>query len=47
MADRTTLIIAGCLGAAILLDAALNHSGATIFLMRKLADLVEYLQFWR
>ena len=37
------LIVIGLL----ILDQALRDGDTTIFLLRKLADLIEYLAFWR
>ena len=37
------LIVIGLL----ILDQVLRDGDATIFLLRKLADLIEYLAFWR
>lgn len=45
--DRLALILALVLILAFGLDFQLNHGGVTIFLARKLADLVEFLEFWR
>jgi hypothetical protein len=40
-------MVAGLIALAILADVTLNSSMALLFLMRKLADFVEYLSFWR
>lgn len=47
MSDRSALILAGLIVGALVLDLAVLRSGATLFLLKKLADLVEYLAFWR
>ena len=47
MTDRLALILAGCSLAAIGLDLVVNDGGALLFLLRKLAQLVEWLAFWR
>lgn len=47
MSDRIAYVFAALIGAAILADVALNDSAALVFLLRKLAGLVEYLSFWR
>ena len=47
MSDRVAFILAGLILAAILVDVTLNSGTAMMFLLRKLADLVEYLAFWR
>lgn len=45
--DRGYLVVAGLVGLAALADATLNDSVATIFLVRKLFSLMEYVEFWR
>ena len=47
MADRTYLVVAGVIAAAIAVDAITNGGEASLFLIRKLLGLVEYLEFWR
>ncbi len=47
MTDRIAFALAGLILAAILADVLANQGAASFFLMRKLADLVEYLAFWR
>lgn len=47
MPTRFALSIAAVVVAAILADLALNGGAASLFLVRKLFDLVEYLSFWR
>jgi hypothetical protein len=47
MSDRTNLILGGLVIGLIGLDLLVLHSGATMFLVKKLADFVEYLSFWR
>jgi len=47
LSDRSVLIFAICVFGAILADNVLNDGGIVFFLMLKLADLVEYLAFWR
>ena len=46
MLDRSSVIVVVVILAAILGDFALNDGRAVMFLLMKLADLVEYLQFW-
>jgi hypothetical protein len=46
MSDRTALILGGIILAAIALDLLLGGP-VTLFLLRRLAVLVEWLQFWR
>ena len=47
MSDRTNLILGGLIVGLVVLDTSVLHSGATMFLVKKLFDLVEYLAFWR
>lgn len=47
MTNRIAFVMAGAIIAAILADAALNDSAATMFLLRKFVDLIEYVSFWR
>ena len=44
--DRIYLGIAGLIGLLILTDAFANDSIASVFLIRKLFHLVDYLGFW-
>ena len=45
--DRIALILASVIIAAILADVYQNDSHALLFLLRKMADLIEYISFWR
>jgi hypothetical protein len=47
MSNRTNLILGGVIVGLLLLDLVVLRTGATLFLMKKLTDLVEYLSFWR
>lgn len=47
MSNLFAVIFAALIVAAILLDHYLNQGVAVLFLLRKGADLVEYLSFWR
>lgn len=47
MSDRTNLILGGLIVGLIALDLAVLRSGATVFLAKKLLNLVDYLVFWR
>jgi len=47
LSDRSFLIFALCILAAGVADAALNGGAVLFFLLLKLADLVEWLAFWR
>lgn len=41
------LVVAGAIAAAIAGDVFLNDGVIALFLVRKLIQLVEYLEFWR
>jgi hypothetical protein len=47
VADRMYLVVAGVIAAAIAGDVLLNDGTISLFLVRKLIQLVEYLEFWR
>lgn len=47
MSLRADLILLAAVILLIAADSLLNHSAASLFLLRKLADFVEYLSFWR
>ena len=47
MTDRIAFVLAALIAALILGDIALNGSAGLVFALRKLADFVEYLSFWR
>ena len=47
MTDRLYLGLAGLIGALILGDVVMNDSAASVFMIRKLFHLVDYLGFWR
>jgi hypothetical protein len=47
MTDRFPFLLGGLLFGLAALDVLVLHSGVTFFLLRKLADFVEYLSFWR
>ena len=47
MSDRSFLILVLGVVAALVADMALNSGAVVFFLLLKLADLVEYLAFWR
>ncbi len=46
MVERGFLVIAGLIAAAIVIDVALNDALVSLFLVRKLVNLVTYLEFW-
>jgi hypothetical protein len=45
--NKAAIILAAVIILALVLDAVLNDSVATMFLLRKLFNLVEYIAFWR
>lgn len=47
LTDRIFITLAGLCAALILADVLLNNSDASVFMIRKLFHLVEYLEFWR
>ncbi len=47
MSNRTNLILGTIIVGLILADLALAKGAGTIFMLKKLTDLVEYLAFWR
>lgn len=47
MTDRIALVLALLIAAAIGADVAFNDGVASVFLLRKLGDLVQYLMIWR
>jgi hypothetical protein len=44
---KAAIILAAVIILALVLDGVLNDSTATLFLLKKLFDLVEYVAFWR
>lgn len=47
MTDRIAIVIGALVIGALLLDLALNGGHASFFLIRKLADLIYFVSFWR
>lgn len=47
MSNRIAIIIAGVIVLALVTDRIFNTGDATMFLIRKIVDLIEYLAFWR
>lgn len=47
MTDRIALALALVIFGAIGADVAFNDSTATMFLLRKMEDLIIYVSFWR
>lgn len=47
MSNQTNIVLGGLIVGLIFLDLAILHTGASLFLARKMADLIEFLAFWR
>ncbi|MGI3164505.1 hypothetical protein [Pseudooceanicola sp. 200-1SW] len=47
MTNRTAIIIGVVILALLVLDNGFGEGENTLFLMRKFADFVEWLAFWR
>lgn len=47
MTDRIAFVLAGLIGLVILADLTLNGGSALLFLLRKLADLIDFVAIWR
>ncbi|MEM9854130.1 MAG: glyceraldehyde-3-phosphate dehydrogenase [Pseudomonadota bacterium] len=47
MTNRLALILVALLIGAYFIDSALNEGAATLFLIRRLVDLFEWMAFWR
>ena len=47
MTDRIALVLALLIAAAIGADVVLNGGAASMFLLRKMLDLVQYVMIWR
>ncbi len=47
MTDRIAFILGCMILAAIGADLSLNDGSALMFVLRKFADMVEWLAFWR
>ena len=47
MTNRIALVLATLITAALFADLFTYHGATTLFLLRKLADLVDWVAFWR
>ncbi len=47
MSDRNAMYLGAVVIGALLLDLVLNGGAASVFLVRKLAELIYFVQFWR
>ena len=45
--DRGFLLVAGVIALIIAADIFANHGNGALFMVRKVLQLVEYLEFWR
>jgi hypothetical protein len=45
--NKAAIILAGVIILALVLDYAGNDGAATMFMLRRMFGLVEYLAFWR
>ncbi len=47
MTNQIALVLACVILTAILADVALNAGTASIFMLKKLVNVIEYVEFWR
>ncbi len=47
MTNQIALVLACVILTAILADVALNGGIASVFMLKKLMNLIEYVEFWR
>ncbi|MGV6840196.1 MAG: hypothetical protein ACWA40_08390 [Planktomarina sp.] len=47
MSNRTALILALIIVASIVTDLMVNQGTASMFMAKKIMDLIEYVAFWR
>ncbi|MEM1151067.1 MAG: hypothetical protein AAGI03_10990 [Pseudomonadota bacterium] len=47
MTNQLAIILGALVIIALILDAVLNGSSASLFLIKKLTDLIEWMAFWR
>lgn len=47
MTNTMAIVIGGTIVAALIMDQVLNAGDATLFLVRKMLTLIEYVSFWR
>lgn len=47
MTTRIAIVLALLIGAGLWWDQAHNDGTATLFVMRRLAEVIEWLAFWR
>ncbi|TCP63261.1 hypothetical protein EV663_101529 [Rhodovulum bhavnagarense] len=47
MNNTTSIILLGSIALAFAIDYLFNGFSGSVFLARKLADLIEYMAFWR
>ncbi len=47
MTNTLAIVLGAIIIAALILDQVLNAGTATLFLLRKIFALIEYVSFWR
>ena len=47
MTTQLAVILAALVVLALIVDGVFNGAAATVFMIRQLLDLIEYLAFWR
>lgn len=47
MTNRLAIVLAILIASLMTLDLAMNNGAALFFLVRKVIDLIDYLEFWR
>ncbi len=47
MTNRLALILGGMILGGLIIDIAIFGTGHALFLAKKMADLIEWLAFWR
>lgn len=47
MTNRIAIVLALLIAAGVAVDLVLRDGAGSLFLLRKLADLVEWVAFWR
>ncbi|MCV2880844.1 hypothetical protein [Actibacterium sp. XHP0104] len=47
MSNRSALILALLIAVGLIADQVANDGQASMFLARKMVDLIDYLAFWR
>jgi len=45
--NRLAIILGALIVGAVVIDAVINGAGATLFLLKRLLELIEWMAFWR